>query len=81
VKLSESKSQERVSRLENEVSFGYITPTLSLVLSPGVGIDLGATFQTRRVKKEDQDSLLGARLWELPGAYGNTLFAGLNFSI
>ena len=81
IKVSKSGDEAREARLKNDVSFGYITPKLSLNISPLVGVDLGGTFRTRRVKEQDSESMLGARLWNLPGAYGNSIFAGLNISI
>jgi len=43
-----------------------------------VSLDLGAVFRSKRLKDEN---LLNARLWNLPGSYGNKIYAGLNFSL
>lgn len=63
--------------LANKEKFGYISPALSLILSPYMGLDLGATFRSRRAKQD----LIGARLWDVPGAYGSSLWLKLNVNI
>lgn len=75
VKVGNSKTP---GALAEPVSFGTIAPTLQLSLSPMVALELGAVFRSKRLKDE---SLLGARLWNLPGSYGNSLFAGLGISL
>ncbi len=65
-------------RLQEKVSFSTVTPQIQLKISPLVDLSLGAKFRTRRLK---DSNLTQARLWSLDGAYGNGVFAGLNFNI
>lgn len=64
--------------LSEKISFGTVSPSLQLTISPMVSLDLGAVFRSKRLKDEN---LLNARLWNLPGSYGNKIYAGLNFSL
>lgn len=65
--------------LSEDVKYSYVSPKLNLGLGPMVSLTMGATFRTRRAKDESQ--LIAAKLWHLPGLYGNSLFAGLELSI
>lgn len=65
--------------LKEELSFASITPKIGLGLRPYFQLELGARFQTQKVK--DPSSLYQTRLWNMGGAYGNSIFAGLNISI
>jgi len=62
--------------LSKGFNYGYVTPKISLALSHMVGIDLGGNFKTKKVLIDE--SVLKARLWEMQGLYGNSIFAGLN---
>lgn len=64
--------------LVQKTSFGTLAPSVHLGITPSVGLELGAVFRTKRLKDEN---LLGARLWNLPGSYGNKLYAGLGISL
>ncbi len=64
--------------LEEKTSFGYASPQLHLALSPAVSLDLGAIFRTKRL---GDDSLVDARLYDLKGAYGSSVLAGLSVSL
>src|SRR5690606_10520676 len=64
--------------LTQKTSFGTLAPSIHLGITPSVGLELGAVFRTKRLKDEN---LLGARLWNLPGSYGNKLYAGLGISL
>lgn len=65
-------------RLQEKVNFSTVTPQLQLKISPLIDMTLGARFRTRRLK---EGTLTNARLWNLEGAYGNNVFAGLSFNI
>lgn len=78
-KISESSDANRVNRLENSVSFSALSPKLNLILAPGIGVEMGARFRTNK-PKTSQD-LRSAKLFDLHGAYSNSLFTGLNLSL
>ncbi|MCF8058454.1 MAG: hypothetical protein K9K67_04105 [Bacteriovoracaceae bacterium] len=65
-------------RLQEKVSFSTVKPQLQLKITPLVDLTLGAKFRTKRLK---DSNLTQARLWNLEGAYGNGIFAGLSFNI
>lgn len=68
--------------LTEALSFSTISPKLQLGISTIFELELGAHLRVKRAEstKEEED-LLDAKLFNYPGAYGNTLFAGLNLSI
>jgi hypothetical protein len=78
-KISPSKSTEKKLFLEDEITFGYVSPKLILGISPLIKVEMGALFRTKRVT--NKDNLVDAKMWDLKGVYGNTLFTGLNISI
>lgn len=57
--------------------FSSITPKVDLRLSPVVGLQLGGVFQIK--KANWGESIYSAKLWDVPGAYGNSIFAKLKF--
>ncbi len=77
-KVSKSDATGRSNVLESDLSFSSITPKAHLNLSPWVMLELGATFRTRRIKDADT---LDAKLWDMEGAYGNSMFASLGIRI
>ncbi|CBW26762.1 putative exported protein [Halobacteriovorax marinus SJ] len=79
VNIASAEDTDRVNKIEEESKFSYIKPTLILGLSPSVALEMGGVFRTRRA--HNTNSLVSARLWNIPGAYGNSLFAGLKLSI
>lgn len=79
VSISKASDSDEGLKLDKDIKYSYVSPMLSLGLSPFVNVNMGATFRTRRAK--DVQRLVPAKLWELPGLYGNTLFAGIEFSI
>ena len=79
VSIKADTNVDRVNRIEEASKFSYIKPSLILGLAPSVGLEMGGVFRTRRA--HNIDSLVSSRLWNIPGAYGNSLFAGLKFSI
>lgn len=75
-----SNSLERPNAaLSKDLQFAYVSPKVSLGLASFVDLELGALYQTRKV--EIKDDLVEARLWDLKGLYGNSLFASLSFSL
>ena len=65
-----------VLRLKEKVSFGYLSPKILFALgNSAFRLHLGGIFRTKRLK---DDNLLSARLWELEGSYGNSVFGGLD---
>lgn len=78
-KVNESTDTNVTNRLEKSVTFSALSPKLNLILSPGVGLEMGARFRTNK-PKTNQD-LKSAKLFDLHGAYSNSLFAGLNLSL
>lgn len=71
--------QNKNFTLSEKESFASVTPKLGLFLRPLFQVELGARFQTK--EPNSQSSLVQARLWDLSGAYGNSMFASLNFSL
>ena len=66
------------SFLDEKVTFGSIKPQLQLRVGRSIDFTLGAQFRTKRISREE---LTLARFWSLDGAYGNSVFSGLSFSI
>lgn len=64
--------------LDEKTSFGYASPQVHLAISPFVSLDLGAIFRTKRL---GNDELINARLYDLKGAYGSSLLAGLTMAL
>tara|TARA_R110000868_G_scaffold90968_6_gene252133 strand:- start:3828 stop:4736 length:909 start_codon:yes stop_codon:yes gene_type:complete len=64
--------------LAEKISFGTVSPSMQLALSPSISLDMGAVFRSKRLKDEQ---LLAARLWNLPGSYGSSIFAGLSLAL
>lgn len=79
VTVRPSEDSSHPISLDEELSFASITPKLGLGLRPYFQLELGARFQTQEVK--DAGQLYQTRLWNMGGAYGNSIFAGLNISI
>lgn len=74
-----SENVSFMSKLQNQESFGVIIPRVLLQLSPIVELEMGGKFRTK--KANDIENLLRARLWNLEGAYSNSIFAGLNVAL
>ncbi|OUR97801.1 hypothetical protein A9Q84_06265 [Halobacteriovorax marinus] len=79
VKIDSDSNLDRANRLTESTQFSYLRPSALLGLSRSVSLEIGGVFRTRRAR--DVDTLLGAKLWNVPGAYGNSLFAGIRLSI
>lgn len=67
--------------LQNDVSFSTLTPKLHLGLSQFVELELGTSIRTRKPVVTGKQNLLDAKLTDFAGAYGNSMFAGLNISV
>ena len=65
--------------LEESFNFTIIEPQLQLGLGKNVKLLMGATFGLK--KSKNKNGIIGAKLWDINGAYGNSLFAGLKISI
>jgi hypothetical protein len=78
-KINQSSDTGRSNYLMKSISFSTFSPKLNLTIAPAVGLELGARFRTNK-PKNDQD-LATAKLFDLHGAYSNSLFAGLNLNL
>lgn len=78
-KINPASDQSRPVKLTEAASFSTLSPKLNLTIVPAVNLELGARFRTNKPKNEGQ--LSQAKLFDLHGAYSNSLFAGLNFNI
>lgn len=65
--------------LSSDLKYSYIKPQMFLKMANAVRLNLGAVFQASRPDTSLMNSSL--KVWGLPAAYGNTLFAGLNIAI
>ena len=78
-KINPSNDTSRANHLNQSVSFSTLSPKLNLTIVPAVTVELGARFRMNK-PKSTQD-LASAKLFDLHGAYSNSLFAGLNLSL
>lgn len=67
--------------LEKNLNLATLVPALHLGLSQNVELELGGVFQTRKPDKNQEQNVLDAKLMDIPGAYGSSMFAGLNLSV
>ena len=79
VNISAGNNEQRAISNEKKVSFSYLSPQFSLSLSPLVNFKMGARFNSKRI--EDKSQLSAARLWDLKGAFGNSIFTELSITI
>jgi len=78
-KVNKSSNTSSGNYLQSDLSFSSLSPKLNLNLAPGIGLEMGARFRTNK-PKSNQDLLL-AKMFDLHGAYSNSLFAGLNLNL
>lgn len=78
-KINQASNTTGPNYLIRSISFSTLSPKLNLTVAPAVNLELGARFRTNKPKTE-QD-LASAKLFDLHGAYSNSLFAGLNLNI
>jgi hypothetical protein len=74
-----SDKGDRVSRLNETLRFGTVTPKIGLGVREFFQLELGARFQTR--KSSNPGDLIGARLWDIGGTNGNSIFTSFNIVI
>ncbi len=67
--------------LDEALSYSVLIPKLILNITPNIGVNFGGYFRTKKIKAGKQDDLLKAKLYDLPGIYGNSVFAGMTISI
>lgn len=78
-KVNAGTDTSRANRLTQSASFSTLSPKLNLTIVPAVNLELGARFRTNKPKNEQE--LASVKLFDLHGAYSNSLFAGLSFNI
>ena len=78
-KISEASNTSGANYLKNSITFSSLSPKLNLTIVPAVNLELGARFRTNKPKSDQ--NLSSAKLFDLHGAYSNSLFAGMNFTI
>lgn len=78
-KIQQASNSSTANYLEKSVSYSVLSPKLNLNIAPGIGVEMGARFRTNRPKTDQ--NLASAKLFDLHGAYSNSLFAGLNLSL
>lgn len=78
-KINPAKDSTRANKLTETASFSTLSPKLNLMIVPAVNLEMGARFRTNKPKIGQ--SLASAKLFDLHGAYSNSLFAGLHFNI
>lgn len=78
-KIKSSTSTSRTSYLTNDLSFSTISPKINLQIFPSVNFELGARYRMQKIKS-NQDIRM-AKLMDQHGAYSNSVFTGLNFSL
>lgn len=78
-KVTEASDTARSNRLNKALSFSTLSPKLNLTIVPAVTVELGARFNTNKPKSDQ--NIKSAKLYDLHGAYSNSLFAGLSFNL
>ena len=68
------------SGLKSGLSWGYVRPELRLDLSRWVTLNFNAHVRTSS-KKSSQEDAIRARLWDLPGACGDSLETSLALNL
>lgn len=84
-KVASARQDVVGKKLRNDFSFASVTPSLILNIMPSIELELGANIQTKKaqlVRSEiEEQNLLDTKLLDYKGCYGNSIFAGLNFSV
>ncbi len=78
-RIQGGSSNSQTNYLNQSLSFSTLSPKLNLTIVPSVNLELGARFSTNK-PKSSQD-IKSAKLFDLHGAYSNSLFAGLNLNL
>jgi len=76
-----SNEESGKDQLASDISFSTLSPKLYLGVSPNVDIEMGANIRTKKSSSRENQDLLRAKLLDFSGSYGNSIFAGLNFSV
>ncbi len=76
-----SGNASREKALKNNADFSTLSPKMHLGITPSVELEFGATFRTRKTTVDEGQDLMQAKLLNYNGAYGNSMFAGLNISM
>lgn len=76
--IGSSTDSLRPNRLQEDVKVSVLSPQLILGVSPLVDLTLGAHLSTRRLKS---NQLLGAKLWNYSGMYGNALYVKMGINL
>ncbi len=71
-------TKETAVKLDDKVKVSVVSPQLILGISPLVDLTLGAHLSSRRLQ---QENLLGAKLWNIDGLYGNSLYVKMGFNL
>ncbi len=79
--VNENTNEDIDYRLEERLSFSSVSPKVYLGLSPNINLVLGGIFRTRKLNLDKDIDYLSARLFGMEGAYGNSVFSSLSFSI
>ena len=77
----EDKSNPNRLRLMDPISFSVLSPRIMLGLASMVELSIGAHLRTKNPSSDVEQNLLQARIFQIPGAYGNAVTAGLGFSL
>lgn len=78
-RIKRSSETDFANRLEKELSFSTISPKLNLQIFNAVNFELGARYPMKKAKSDQ--NLSQAKLINYHGAYGSSVFAGLNFTL
>lgn len=73
-----SSSDDISYKLDEEVKVSVISPEVVLGISPLVDLSLGAHLSSRRLQNE---KVLGAKLWNIDGLYGNSLYVNMGINL
>ena len=79
IQIKASNDLGRSNRLEENIKYSVISPKMKLKMSHAVDLIMQASFRMRRPKSEELSTGLG--IWDLEGAYGNSIGAGLEINI
>lgn len=79
--ITEQTNEDISNRLEEEISFSSLSSKVYLGLSPSITLVMGGVFRTDKLDQDREVNYLDARLYGLEGAYGNSLFSSLSFSL
>jgi hypothetical protein len=83
-KVAQNNDDGITNKLGKEYTFSTFEPKLHLQLFPAVEMELAGSFRTNKPDLKNDTEIqefIGAKLLDLKGSYGNSIYAGLNFSI